>query len=61
MICCYNTPTLFHSRFSALKRLIFLLKIIREALTVNIQSLFKTPLIHFFAKQLEGREVRGTL
>jgi len=60
-ICCHNTQTLFHSRFSALKILIFLLKIIREAVTVNIPSLFRTQIVHFFAKQLERREATGTL
>lgn len=47
-ICCYNSPTFFHSMLSALKRLMFLLKIIREAVTVNIQNLFKFVLFCFF-------------
>lgn len=47
-ICCYNAPTLFHSRFSAIKRLIFILRIIREAVTVNNQSLLKPQIILVF-------------
>lgn len=53
-IRCYNYPTLFCSRFNALKRLVFFLKIIRNAAMAYSQSLLKKTIIHFLQTCSEG-------